>query len=82
LPLFFKTGQKEGYSNLQYSGLSFAPVFQMHRSRGPGQKRALLRKSPGKKIGISPFFLADPGPDGKIYVAKRSSISGPLVAIL
>jgi hypothetical protein len=77
LALFFETGQEYDFLNLQYSGLSFAPVFQMGHWRGPGQKRALLRKSPGKKDRHIPVFLADPGPDGKNYVAKRSSISGP-----
>ena len=49
MPLFFKTGQKEDSSNLQYSGLSFAPVFQMGHWRGPGQKRPLLRRVSRKK---------------------------------
>jgi len=39
-PLFFKTGQKEGHLNLQYSGLSFAPCFPEVLVVGAGVKKA------------------------------------------
>ena len=57
LPLFFKTSQKEGFSNLQYSGLSFALVSRMGHWRGPGQKRPLLRRFLRKKRLLYPRFF-------------------------
>jgi hypothetical protein len=46
LPLFFKTGQKEGHLNLQYSGLSFAPCFPEVLEEGERAKKADMRIFP------------------------------------